>query len=428
MEAYIVVSKAILEILVLLKRTHLSSIFTNRETKRASISQGTAMRMRRQFARNTTTPKKTDHREYLNIFISSLRVELFREAFKKHSDNSSPSPFVCFVSTPAEALKKDIKAWDRLKRTVKGHEGTKAWPKTRRRRNTFEASWDNEEVHFKVRTHTKEGLPIDLSGAMIHVAVFDGKSDGKLVGTFSFNLAHLISQSRQQAERGKTRNEPQPQKPSRSGSSQSGFGSNFFNMLYRVDSIRSGQSPVQSSETSKQLQRGEWSTKDNLTTTSDSRENQVLPEEGSDSLQGDTEMISRKSDDADSLALDSEQTRKERRDRNNNKNGTMPNEFRTENKSRSEENDEEQGEMTSGPSAQLLRRVTRSWLGLVQSSELRRSSLESMNVYSVKLNRPLRKVGLHVGTIKFTVDAWWLSDQDADEKIKERQDENKINE
>jgi hypothetical protein len=64
---------------------------------------------------------------------------------------------------------------------------------------TFEPNWDKDEVHFKVQTHYKDGLPIDLTGAMLHIAVFDGggTTGTKLIGTFTLNLADLIVRSRE---------------------------------------------------------------------------------------------------------------------------------------------------------------------------------------------------------------------------------------
>ena len=75
----------------------------------------------------------------------------------------------------------------------------------------------------------------------------------------------------------------------------------------------------------------------------------------------------------------------------------------------------EKAEMTSGPSAELMRTAVHKWMGV-----RRGSSMASVMVRSMKLNAPLRKYGLQVGTIRFTVDSWWLSDEAADEKRKER--------
>jgi hypothetical protein len=76
------------------------------------------------------------------------------------------------------------------------------WPGTTSTPSTFEPNWKNEEIHFKVRTHHEDGAPIDLTGALLHLSVFDYKgSEPKLVGSFSLNLARLIVISREPQEK-----------------------------------------------------------------------------------------------------------------------------------------------------------------------------------------------------------------------------------
>jgi hypothetical protein len=116
------------------------------------------------------------------------------------------------VSTPEDAIKKDTSQMDIFRKVFHINARKQkneadgsilrtefGWPRTQRLNETFEPNWDNDEVHFKVRTHYKDGLPIDLTGAMLHIAVFDGglKTGTKLIGTFTLNLADLIVRSRQ---------------------------------------------------------------------------------------------------------------------------------------------------------------------------------------------------------------------------------------
>lgn len=147
----------------------------------------------------------------LHLYVSSISCKL-NQPGSKDKDSAFPSPYVCFVSTPKQAIKKDVGTLDKFKRAVwlnarkQGKneiDGSVArtelgWPRTRRLTNTYEPSWDDDEVHFKVRTHNKDGTPIDLTGAMMHISVFDGKnSASKLMGSFTLNLAYLIVRSRQ---------------------------------------------------------------------------------------------------------------------------------------------------------------------------------------------------------------------------------------
>jgi hypothetical protein len=75
------------------------------------------------------------------------------------------------------------------------------WPQTKKMSSTFKPKWDDDEVHFKVRMHDKDGVLIDLTGAMLHVAVFDGRgnTEANLIGTFTLNLAYLIARSKQRS-------------------------------------------------------------------------------------------------------------------------------------------------------------------------------------------------------------------------------------
>lgn len=437
--------------------------------------------MRGQTTKSIGKPKTDDQREYLHLFISSLQVKIFKEAYNKNSEASSPSPFVCFVSTPAEALKKDTNTWDKFKRTVvvstggkktlTNADGIEAWPKTRRKRNTFEASWDNEDVHFKVRTHLKDGLPIDLSGAMMHVAVFDGKTSGRLLGSFSLNLAHLIAQSREQAELEKTKNEAPKgsfsQSPSMRAwgmgpSSRWGTGpssrSGFFPIFQKMDrhsvelpqpdspkTLRKGRRP------SKDLGKNETSRDstavvlDEVAEGTEEEPRKIRDQNDSFSWHPESPTGKRMQDKKPKSPLESPK----RQLKDNGWNPESPTgkqqmrnkepgspacrqlEDTEENKDqdagslkKNYEGDEteELGVLTSGPSAVLLRRAAKSWLGSMVHHDNRRSSIQSMNIRSMKLNRPLRKFGVDVGTIQFTIDSWWLSDKDADEKKKERED------
>lgn len=327
---------------------------------------------------------------------------------------------VCFISTPAEAIKKETKKWASLKQTVDvGGTQNLPWPKTRRKRNTFDAFWDvGEGVHFKVRTHTKEGVPIDLSGAMIHITVLDKKNGGKLLGSFALNLAHLIIKSRD----GKQLEKTAVDSDSFSSSGlfrSSAFGRSMRNMFSRRD-VTALQ--AQSQDTSEVDTRSEVVS-------------HVAYEDGTTTLKGSESLK-----DGDTPKKKNGVARKTRRKlRDVGHDGSHDNE--PGNNRRPEDtrdpsvdkDDEDYGDITSGPSAELLRRTTQSWLGRASngfrgkmsfyhgSSHRKRTSLSSMNIYSMKLDHPLRKYGLDVGNIRLTVDAWWLSDEAAARKQKEHE-------
>lgn len=354
-------------------------------------------------------------------------MEINRELFRKNnSETNIPSPFVCFVSTPAEAIKKESKKWEKLKRKIKVRggdksdfvktDGTKAWPRTRQKRNTFEAFWDgNDGVHFKVRTHTKAGAPIDLSGAMIHVLVYDGKASEKILGSFSLNLAHLIIQSRERKKLEKTLLDSECHvNPTRSGSSRSVFHGSSRVLLFGRHDI--GSVDIRSEA------KGEFDENGLSDTPKIGDEGSVHLGESDDGNGCNGTIVKPNAlprhddkDHADNIHAEDTTTSKSDGGKNDNN------------------NDDKAGDLTSGPSTELLRRTTQKWRGLRGSNGLRgrmipstsrnKSSLDFMNICSMKVDRPLRKFGLDVGTIRFTVDSWWLSDEAADKKKKEREKE-----
>jgi hypothetical protein len=165
-------------------------------------------------------------RENLHMFASSIQCNIDQTEYnksRKSNDNKIdvPSPFVSFVSTPSEAIRTDASKrgnmWNKLgfrtkssklnsksdgNSTKKGSsKSMTGWPGTAPLPSTFKANWNNEEVHFVVRTHHQDGVPIELSGALLHISVFDNKgSEPKLLGSFSLNLARLIEMTTESQE------------------------------------------------------------------------------------------------------------------------------------------------------------------------------------------------------------------------------------
>lgn len=178
--------------------------------------------------------------ETLHMLITSIECQIDEQEYKRHIQSTKnekkkkkdkdgdknaeanddedddagkidpPNPFVLFVSTPPEALELDLskkkKSWKRfgLKKSRKSKEQKKKengnnnpfasqWPGTKVLQSSFEPEW-SEEVHFEVRTQSKDGSAIDLSGSLLHLSVLNDRrgNDPKLLGTFPLNLAALI--------------------------------------------------------------------------------------------------------------------------------------------------------------------------------------------------------------------------------------------
>ena len=159
-------------------------------------------------------------RENMHIFVSSIQCNIDQIEYnkgRKISDSKAdlPTPFVSFVSTPSEAIRTEASKrgnmWSKLGFRTKtsslyvysqsdgsstkkrNPQSVTGWPGTTPLPDTFKANWNNEEVHFLVRTHHQDGVPIEFSGALLHISVFDNKgNEPKLLGSFSLNLARLI--------------------------------------------------------------------------------------------------------------------------------------------------------------------------------------------------------------------------------------------
>jgi hypothetical protein len=174
----------------------------------------------RLFKENTSSGRPSaaqkQSREKLHLFVSNITGAIHPDSSK----GTAPSPFVRFVSTPSEACQMNISKWDKFRKklrvrkrqTKKDENRTSSssdrgatsrtmsgWPRTKKLKGTYQPDWAQEDIHFVVRTHGDEGLPIDLTGAMLHIAVFDGKMkhESRLIGTFTLNLAHLINKARE---------------------------------------------------------------------------------------------------------------------------------------------------------------------------------------------------------------------------------------
>jgi hypothetical protein len=189
--------------------------------------------------------------ESLHMFVSSIQCQINRATYSSkrltndYSLEQVPCPYVCFISTPKDALHKEasrlVNLRDQLqvklinlpsvsktvakslRRRLRGkeaneverspgprstsEEGSKMedWPRTKKLSNTFRPSWGpDDEVYFKVRTHREDGMPIDLSGSMLHITLMDGRGGGtgKVLGSFTLNLAKIIQSSRDPSSNG----------------------------------------------------------------------------------------------------------------------------------------------------------------------------------------------------------------------------------
>ncbi|CAJ1932483.1 unnamed protein product [Cylindrotheca closterium] len=161
-------------------------------------------------------------KERLHILFTSIELSLYSAKYKQKTKPKSddevvkPNPFVSFISTPRDALELDASsrkrsAWKSFgqkksfPRTKPGRTKSDVgsskfnplstqWPGTSVMESTFNPTWKNDEIHFELGMKNKtNNRPLDLSGALMHVSVFDQRdSNLKPLGSFTLNLASLI--------------------------------------------------------------------------------------------------------------------------------------------------------------------------------------------------------------------------------------------
>ena len=154
-----------------------------------------------------------DDVEKVELFVSELSVELYP---KKNADK--PNPYVALVSTPKEILHRGHKK-SLLPRFI-GRRHKKHWPQTTCLKGTWDPDWSDEEVKCKIKLHSDDGQPVDLTGALMHLTVLNKQKgpaiEDTVIGSCSFNLVPLLTRCRSQAQHLSTEQERQAQRPAQS--------------------------------------------------------------------------------------------------------------------------------------------------------------------------------------------------------------------
>jgi hypothetical protein len=164
------------------------------------------------------------HKERFHLFVADMSCVVYSKG--KNSllaiDGGHPSPYICLITNPPEALQQPVlKGWRRIKqalkkalvmkssdrRTMTNFLTAKGFPRSSAQKQTSTADWGDEEIHAEVTTHCPDGSPIDLSGSMLHFTVMDNRTATSevVIGSFAYNMADLIQSRRpsDKQERGK---------------------------------------------------------------------------------------------------------------------------------------------------------------------------------------------------------------------------------
>jgi hypothetical protein len=107
---------------------------------------------------------------------------------------AAPNPYICLMSDPNEVLHHTVDKrwmiWNNIKKRISPSTNAKntnsknvtcflnsyGYPRSSIRRQSLQVDWENEEIHTELRTHNVDGSSIDLTGAMLRIAVMDHRN------------------------------------------------------------------------------------------------------------------------------------------------------------------------------------------------------------------------------------------------------------
>ena len=101
-------------------------------------------------------------------------------------DDESVAPLNAPLNAPPKSLPKTKKP-------------SGGFPSTSTTKDTMRPTWNKEQVHFALKTHSDTGHSINFAGAQLHVSLIDSKT-GAIIGSHCLNLAHLIIISREKKQ------------------------------------------------------------------------------------------------------------------------------------------------------------------------------------------------------------------------------------
>ncbi|KAL3907175.1 MAG: hypothetical protein SGILL_008977 [Bacillariaceae sp.] len=327
-------------------------------------------------------------RENLHLFISSIECSI---ASDKYVD-VAPSTYVSFVSTPRDAVKKDVSRREKL-RNLFGISSTKTigkdnktrvqmgWPRTKNAKHTCDPQWE-DEVHFKVRTHDDNGRPTDLTGALLHVLLSEVKdTNSHLIGSFTFNLAFLVAVSRKDKNKSISHT-PKQEK-------QSKMASLVINQLFNL--VRGPDASAKENGAPQKDDGHNGANRDKPTLTSDATFPQTEGEEVTlmESLASAMQLENSASAEAEAAAASAEFS-------SNGPSKALRTAYR--------------GSIFASSAQKATQNVLKK---SIESAADVSSTLDSLGIHSMNIDEPLMKNGLEVGRIKFTIDAWWLDSSKA---------------
>ncbi len=141
--------------------------------------------------------KPEANQERLDISLSSMECNILQEALSGSSLKTNL--FASVLTTPNDAIKQvdDIGySWKNLLPTNETTDPfSMEWRRTEIISNTLNPRWE-KDIRFTIRSNSIPGTRVDLTGALLHVMVFNASNTTRTpLGTCSLNLASLITDS-----------------------------------------------------------------------------------------------------------------------------------------------------------------------------------------------------------------------------------------
>ncbi|KAG7367171.1 hypothetical protein IV203_029841 [Nitzschia inconspicua] len=328
-------------------------------------------------------------KENMHFFVSSIKCNI--ASTKSTNPEHLPRTYVSFVSTPSDIMKKDVTKKQKLfkflgisERKVFDSDGSTTemqmgWPRTKCSSKTRDPEW-HDEVHFKVQTHYTNGTPMDLTGALLHVLLFDSKEADSLIGSCTLNLAFFISTSRAQMDKNHLQSRPTDDSFDRKSKLALFVVNKFRNLVANKVEEGKSETPLtvnvpQENPVSEKQERVKKTISSQLSEgESDVEASDFSPEaifRGCSSNETGTASTLEVVENGPSNALRSV--------------------------------------YRSSVFASTTRKVAQNALRKsVVAAPGRNSSLDDLDIHSLTIDEPLMKNGREVGRINFTLDTWWL--------------------
>ena len=151
-------------------------------------------------------PEEKAKNENVHLTVNDIQANIQAE----NSDGSAVDSYVCLVSSPEDILlKKPTKfkqAYSAMKKFLNVSENfagididtadsaKNGWPRTQVMTKNQNPEWSKEELNCHLKPIRKDGFPINLTGAILHIFVFkyNSRQTDEVIGSYPVNLESIF--------------------------------------------------------------------------------------------------------------------------------------------------------------------------------------------------------------------------------------------